>query len=531
MVRLAGRVMLLSGLSRALVAFIAGLVTVLAQPPFGIFAFAFVSFPILVWLLDGATGNPDGGILRKLWPAAAIGWWFGFGYFLGGLWWLGNALLVEADDFAWALPLAVVGLPAFLALFYAFAALVARMLWSDGVGRIAALALAFGLAEWLRSFLFTGFPWNAIGYAAMPMPLMMQSASVMNLSTINMLAVFVFAAPALIATDKGSRIGLAAALVLLTAHVGFGFYRLAQPGPVSPEPPLTLRLVQPVIDQAKKMDDRERGAVFEEHLALTTAAPENGGKRPDVVVWPETSIPFILTENPDALARIAEVLDDDQILIAGAVRTEDAGAGLPPRYYNSIYVIDGRGQIVGAADKVHLVPFGEYLPFEDLLSSWGLSSIAASMPGGFSAAKSRSPLTLPNGRTLYPLICYEAIFPDEIGSDARRADALLNITNDAWFGDTPGPRQHFHQAQLRAVETGTPLIRAGNSGISAIVDARGVLMVGLAYNYRGVVDTLLPGRMPTLLDDTMRGRVFWLSIIFLLLVAVFSRFGFNIRKN
>ena len=193
------------------------------------------------------------------------------------------------------LPLAVVGLPAFLALFYALATLIARLFWSDGVGRIAALALAFGLCEWLRSFLFTGFPWNAIGYAATPMPLMMQSASVVNLATINMLAVFVFAAPALIATGRGSRIGLAAALVLLTAHVGFGFYRLAQPAPPVGEPPLTVRLVQPVIDQAKKIDDRERAAIFEEHLALTIGAPENGSKRPDIVVWPETSIPFILT--------------------------------------------------------------------------------------------------------------------------------------------------------------------------------------------------------------------------------------------
>lgn len=140
-------------------------------------------------------------------------------------------------------------------------------------------------------------------------------------------------------------------------------------------------------------------------------------------------------------------------------------------------------------------------------------------------------MTLPSGRTLYPLVCYEAIFPDEIGGAARGADALLNITNDAWFGDTPGPRQHFHQAQLRAVETGTPLVRAANSGISAIVDARGVLMVGLSYNYRGVVDTLLPGKMPTPLDDAMRSRIFWLSALFLLLVAVFSRVGFNIRKN
>ncbi|WP_026619593.1 apolipoprotein N-acyltransferase [Ensifer sp. WSM1721] len=531
MERLAGRIILLSGVSRALVGFAAGLVAVLTQPPFGIFAAAFVSFPILVWLIDGIATNPNDGLLKRLLPAASIGWSFGFGYFLGGLWWLGNALLVEADAFAWALPLTVVGLPALLALFYAVAVVIARCLWSDGMGRIAALALGFGLAEWLRGFLFTGFPWNAIGYAAMPMPLMMQSASVVSLATINMLAVFVFAAPALIWTGKGARTGLAIAVALFAAHVAFGFYRLGQPAPQPSAPEMTVRVVQPVIDQAKKMDDRERSSIFEDHLSLTAAPAEERGKRPDIVVWPETSIPFILTDNPDALARIAEVLEEGQILVAGAVRAEDAGAGLPPRYYNSIYVIDDRGQIVGAADKIHLVPFGEYLPFEDLLSSWGLSSVAASMPGGFSAAKIRPLLTLPGGRTVYPLICYEAIFADEVDGNARLADALLNITNDAWFGDTPGPRQHFHQAQLRAVETGTPMIRAANTGISAIVDARGVLVVGLGYNYKGVVDTILPGKMPSVTDAAMRSKIFWLTASFLLLVAAISRLGFNIRKN
>jgi apolipoprotein N-acyltransferase len=206
---LAGRIMLLSGARRALVAFVAGLIAVFALPPFGIFAAPFLSLPILVWLIDGASGNPDHGFVRRSFPAFWIGWCFGFGYFLGGLWWLGNALLVEADEFAWAVPLAVIGVPAFLAFFYAFATAIARILWTDGMGRIAALAFAFGVFEWLRSFVLTGFPWNAIGYAAMPIPLMMQSASVIGLAGVNMLAVFVFAAPALIGTRKGLSLGWA----------------------------------------------------------------------------------------------------------------------------------------------------------------------------------------------------------------------------------------------------------------------------------------------------------------------------------
>lgn len=523
---LAGRIMLLSGARRALVAFVAGLIAVFALPPFGVFAAPFLSFPILVWLIDGASGDPDHGFVRRSVPAFVVGWCFGFGYFLGGLWWLGNALLVEADEFAWALPLAVIGVPAFLALFYAVAAVVARWVWSDGMGRIAALAFAFGLLEWLRSFILTGFPWNAIGYAAMPVPVMMQSAAIIGLAGVNMLSVFVFSAPALIGTRKGMRLGMGLAVGLVAAHFGYGVYRLAQPLPAAVDPAVIVRLVQPLIDQSKKIDDAERVSIFEEHLALTAAAPENGAKRPDIIVWPETSVPFILTENPDALLRISDVLQDGQILIAGAVRSENAGAGQAPRYYNSIYVIDDRGQIVGAADKVHLVPFGEYLPLESLLSSAGLNAIAAAMPGGFSAAATRSMLTLPGGRTFYPLICYEAIFPGEIGDDALAASALLNLTNDAWFGNTPGPYQHFQQARLRAVETGLPMIRDANTGVSAMVNARGEVVTGFRFGIRGFVDTILPGKIALSMDlrDQQRNGMLIGCILFGL--AIISRRSF-----
>lgn len=530
MERLAGRVMLLGGWKRAAAAFFAGLFGTLALQPFGVFAALFVSFPLLVWLLDGASGNPDAGFLRRLWPSFGIGWCFGFGYFLGGLWWLGNALLVEADAFAWALPLAVVGLPAGLAIFYGLACAAARTLWSDGAGRIAALALAFALSEWLRGFVFTGFPWNAIGYAAMPVPLMMQSVRIVGMDTINLLAVFVFSAPALVGTMRGMRTGLAAALLIGAAHIGYGAYVLNLPEkPGDTDQKTVVRLVQPVIDQATKLDNAARNRIFEEHLALTAVAPEDGKPRPAIIVWPETSVPFILTDNPDALLRIADVLQEGQTLVAGAVRAEDDGSGGAPRYYNSIYVIDGKGQILGASDKVHLVPFGEYMPFQDILESWGIDPVA--MPGGFSAAATRTLLSLPGGQSLYPLICYEAIFPHEIGVAAAGTDALLNVTNDAWFGNTPGPYQHFHQARLRSVETGLPLIRVANSGISALVDPQGRVIDGLAYDVKGHVDTILPRKQFVVLSEAARRLIFWgLSVLFLL-VAGISRAGFILRDN
>ena len=233
MERVAGRVILLWGWRRAALAFLAGALAVLTQAPFDFFAAGFIAFPVLVWLVDGATPQPGANAVKRLAPAFAVGWCFGFGYFLAGLWWIGSALLVEADSFAWALPLAVVGIPVLLAFFYGAAVAFARLMWTDGIGRIAALAFGFGLAEWLRSFLFTGFPWNPIGLAAMPVPLLMQSVTVTGVAGMNALAVLVFAMPALLAAGRDRRAGAALATALVAAHAGFGYFRLNAPEPAA----------------------------------------------------------------------------------------------------------------------------------------------------------------------------------------------------------------------------------------------------------------------------------------------------------
>ncbi len=533
MERLADRVILLWGFKRALLAILAGAIGVIALPPIGFFAAMFISFTLLVWLIDGAAASPEASFIGRLWPAFVTGWLFGFGYFVAGLWWLGHALLIDSDAFAWALPLAILGLPAVLAIFYGLAAAAARIFWSEGFGRIAALAASFGLFEWLRSVAFTGFPWNAVGYGMMPVPLMMQSAHVLGVMGVTALSVFVFAAPALLGTRQGARTGVFAAALLFAAHIGYGgyiLYYLPKPTPAPGATPPVVRLVQPMIDQAAKLDsDADRSAIFEQHLKLSAEAPKNGTKKPDIIVWPETSIPFILTDNQDALTRIADTLDDSQILIAGAVRVEESGPGSAPRYYNSIYVIDGRGQIIAASDKVHLVPFGEYVPFENILDNFGIQNIVE-MPGGFTAAASREMLNLPGGLALYPLICYEIIFPGEMAG-INQANAILNITNDAWFGSTPGPYQHFQQARIRAVETGLPLIRDANSGISALVNSRGEIIAGLGLNESGFIDATLDGEQGNSTARYPHQAYFWLTETLLFMIALISRMGFIFKQN
>ena len=513
MENIAGRIVLLWGWRRAVTAFIAGAIAVLAQAPFDFFAACFVSFPVLVWLLDGAASEGAKGTFGRLLPAFATGWWFGFGYFLAGLWWIGNALLVDADEFAWALPLAIILLPACLGLFYGLAAALARIVWANDIGRIAALAAGFGLAEWLRTILFTGFPWNAIGYAAMPIPLFMQSVAEIGLYGVNAVAVFVFAMPALLGAQRNRLMGFAAIIAIVAVAAGYGTWRLGvQPDDVTRT--VAVRIVQPSINQSGKWDRALRDSIFSSQIELSALEPDGDKPPPQLIVWPETSVPFLFNERPDALVAIGDLLDEEQILLAGAVRIE-AGAGDSPRYYNSIVAIDGTGEIVAAADKVHLVPFGEYLPFGDLLRSVGLRELVTA-PGLFSAGSSRRLLELADGIRLLPMICYEIIFPGELAG-AEHAQVILNVTNDAWYGNTPGPFQHFRQAQVRAVEAGLPLIRAANNGISAVVDAHGRVVDAFGLNAVGSLDVeLVVGRVPV---REHRFYIFWGIIVLFSTIA------------
>lgn len=528
MERLAGRVILLWGWRRALAAWLAGALFAFAQAPYDFFAVGFVSFPILVWLLDGAVAGGRRGALGRIGAAFATGWWFGFGYFVAGLWWTGTALLVEADLFAWALPLAVLGLPAGLAIFYGIATAIARLLWSDDLGRIAALAAGFAIAEWLRSFVFTGFPWNAAGHAAMPIPELMQSLAVVGMDGINALAVFVFALPAMFASQRHRRAGVVLGLAIALLHAGFGFWRLGT-AEAQGDGGTNVRIVQPSIAQDEKWDRAIRDRIFATYLELSTLPVAEGRPAPQLVIWPETAVPYFFSERPDALVAIGQMLDDGQTLLAGAVRVEAASGAEPARYYNSIIVIDQEGQIVDAADKVHLVPFGEYLPFADLLQSLGARQLVQSV-SAFSAAAQRHVLEA-GGTRFLPFICYEIIFPGTAGHGDAGADYLLNVTNDAWFGDTPGPYQHLRQAQMRAVEAGRPLVRAANNGISAIVDPYGRIIDALAIDAVGVLDAQLPASRasaPTPLDPRLAGGAI---VLILLMASLVARIGAGRHRN
>ncbi len=500
----------LTGWRRSAVAFAAGSLSVLAMAPFFLWPVLFLTLPVLVWLIDGAQAQAQASSFWQRPPvrAATAGWCFGFGYFLFGLFWIGEAFLVEADKFAWLLPFAVTLMPAGLALFPALAAAAARLVWPHGLARILVLAIALALAEWLRGHVLTGFPWNVLGYAlTWPLP-MMQSAALIGIYGLTLLTVLIFAAPlALIADASTGRtprwtmqwaVGIAV-LPLLFLY-GFGAWRLSgEPAPFIDG--VKLRIVQASVDQRDKWKSEKQGEIFRDQLDLSRH--DAAGRRDDLasithLIWPEAAMPFLPLERPEALAAIGELLPDGTRLISGALRLKHTNAATRAgrrEGYNSLMVFADKGGLESLYDKIHLVPFGEYLPFQAALESVGLEQLTR-WRGGFSVGPNPRPLlSIPGLRPVAGLICYEAIFPAEIVQGTTRPGLLLNVTNDGWFGDTTGPWQHFHQARVRAVEEGVPLVRSANNGISAVIDGRGRVLALLTLNARGVIDSGVPAAL------------------------------------
>jgi apolipoprotein N-acyltransferase len=493
------------GWKRAAIALSAGALSTLAMAPFNAWPVLFVTFPVVVWLIDGAAAGRLGGI-----PAAAMaGWWFGLGYFVPGLYWLGNAFLVDAPTFAWLMPFAVLGLPAYLALFTALGFALARLIWTRDASRVIALAVSLTISEWLRGHVLSGFPWNAFGYALSEPLALAQTASLIGLWGLTLLGVAIFASPAVL-IDGNSRgrkpgVALAMALSLLLAMGIFGAVRLSSQ-PAATVANVKLRIMQPNLQQDVKFNYSAKAEVMRKYLTLSDRAsgPQSTGVRDaSILIWPESAFPFFLTREADAMAQIADLLPKGTVLITGSVRAPD----LPPdvritRAYNSIYVIDHDGSVLSVYDKLHLVPFGEYLPFQDLMEKLGFEQLTK-VQGGFIPGLRRQALQIPNAPRALPLICYEAIFPADVATDGERPGWIINLTNDGWFGISTGPYQHLQQARLRAIEQGLPVVRGANTGISAVIDPSGRIVARLGLGVEGVLDSRLPAAIaPTLYART-----------------------------
>jgi apolipoprotein N-acyltransferase len=482
-------------------AILAGAGFVLALPPFSFLPFAFASFAILVVLLRHASP------IRAL----GLGYLFGLGQFVPGLFWITESFQVDADRFGWiALP-AVVGLAGVLSAFPAFACWAAVRATRYGLPAALSLASAWSVSEWLRGHVLTGFPWNLAAYALADWSLPAQAASMVGSYGLGFLLVLSasMVGLCLVREDRHlARHRIAGAAVILITVAGFGAARLAL-SDAPAERGTLIRIVQPNIAQSAKWDDAARNANI---LRLLLLSARSGSF--DLLLWPETAWPGFLEEDQAALTVISWLLPETGVLLTGSPERQAAEDWV---YRNSVLAVGPDGSILTRYAKHHLVPFGEYVPWRSILPFPRLvESLGDFTPGP-------GPRTLAIGPHPYvgAAICYEGIFPGHVVDDAIRPDWIFNATNDAWFGNSIGPWQHLASARMRAVEEGLPLVRAANTGISVVIDAYGRTQAMLGLGTAGIIDA----RLPRPLAPTLYARFGdWSAVVLILFAWVVAGF-------
>ena len=486
--RLAHGLAALSGWRRYGLSFLLGISATATLPPVDLTPLLLVAFPGLLWLDEGSPGP---------WASFRLGYAFGFGFFVSGLYWIAGALLVDVASFWWLMPFAVIGLPALFALYIGLTLLATKFvndrLRLPGTARVCAFAILWTVAEWARGHAFTGLPWNLMGYTwsgAFPGAIaMLQSAAwigIYGLSFLTVLAASLstrLGSLSLASASAGRRLSsaIAAALLILVPSV-LGAIRL-QTTPTA-DTGTWLRIVQPSVPQSMKWEP----SAAERNLRLLLDLSAAPTPRPvAAVIWPEAATPFLLERNPSLRRQIGTIAAGRGYVITGAVR-----ANPPPdpvrQIWNSLEALNKDGEIVVEYDKAHLVPFGEYVPFRDELP---LKKIT---PGtvDYSAGPGTRTIELSGLPRFAALICYEVIFPGAIVDEYDRPAWILNVTNDAWYGQSSGPYQHFAIARTRAVEEGLPLVRVANNGVSGVVDPVGRVVARIDLNTVGYADLPLP---------------------------------------
>ncbi|GBF59189.1 apolipoprotein N-acyltransferase [Candidatus Phycosocius bacilliformis] len=446
-----------------------GALAVLGHAPFHIWpAFAFALCGLIL-LLDGAflSARPKRSAFWRAWA-------WGFGYFLAGMFWVGNAFLVDAEKFATLMPFAVAALPAGLALFWGLAGLVAARFWSSGLSRLIVFATCVAAVEYARGHVFTGLPWNLPAYIWKPGGAISQVAALIGPYGLTLISLFVLSLPLILISTATVRAQAAyggVGLVLILACFGYGALKLQAEGPVSAQTGTgpVIAAGQAGFSQKEVWDPANTTRVVTTYLDLLET-PD--AEKADILVWPEGAFPFLLLEEPVVLEAIQGRLGD-RTLALGSIR-RDLLAG-QARYNNSILVFDVEdGGLTTRAvyDKYHLVPFGEYLPFRTIFEKFGIASLVA-YDGEMTPGVGPGTLAVPKAPLADPRVCYEIVFPHFNPKATDQAAWILNVSVDAWYGDLLGPDQHYAQARYRAIETGMPVVRAASGGWSAIVDRLG----------------------------------------------------------
>ena len=518
-----------TAVKQSLISILLGALGALALPPIYAFIALVPALSCLYWLVLSAS-KPRSAFL--------IGWMFGFGYFLVGLYWVGYAFLVNATQHAiFALP-AVIGLCLFLGFWIGMACWCHRMFFRlrfGNVGGVLLFALLWTFFEWVRAWIASGFPWNMVGSIWAFSDTMIQSAAFIGTYGLSLITVFVGCCPAAVLYVSKGAISkrwspLVTGICVISALWILGVMRLST-ADTDFVPNMMLRLVQPNISQVDKWNANLRdGHILRQiDMSINGHDDDNQDFPPSHVIWSETAVPQILSTESRLMEVLGSAAPDGGYLITGVVSDYfDGGSHFQKRYSNSMFVINNLGEVVAAYDKTHLVPFGEYIPFSSYLPFEKLTTGG----GQFTKGSERSVIMLPGLDPFIPLICYEIIFPASLWESGERPKWILNITNDAWYGNSSGPYQHFVSARLRAVEEGLPVVRAANTGISGVIDGYGRVIKSLDLGSAGVIDSFLPAPLPsTLYGEYKNIATTVMGLLAILIYLTVSRLKFFLHNH
>lgn len=460
--------------------FALGVVMALALPPIGPWWLTLIAMSGLLSLAQAAVTR---------WRMFALGLSFGTGYFMFAFHWIGYAFTVDAQTYLWMMPFAVGGLALFMGSYWGVGFLVAQQMQRWRVPLFLGLPFGVALAEWVRGYLFTGFPWAAPGLIADDMGGVLQLASLIGMPGLTFIVLLWGAVPfALLHHWKSEGFAFRALLVVIAVALPlswiWGNDRLVKT-PTQFVDGVNIRLVQPNISQDDKWRDENALKIFNTLIAMSGEA---AALRPTHIIWPESAVSFLLDESPQGLQRIGTMLGKDRFLITGAIRRDRSQE---EKYFTSVLIIDGQNQVTGRYDKWRLVPGGEYLPLAWALEPLGFRKVV-SLPESFTAGSGPQSLAVGDAGFAGPLICYEAVFPHDLVDANKRPNWLVNVTNDGWFGLSVGPHQHLAQVRMRAVEQGLPIARAANTGISSMIDPVGRYLEISRLGETALIDSKLP---------------------------------------
>ncbi|MCI5046513.1 MAG: apolipoprotein N-acyltransferase [Aquisalinus sp.] len=544
-----------SGWRRYALAFLLGVGTALTMAPYYLLPLLIVGFGGLVWLLDSAGSHP-----RKYRISFLLGWWFAFGYLYLSLYWMAFSFVHTASGPTQAMLLlamgfiGVAGLAGFIALFYGAATLLMRHFWSDHWTRLLLFVVCWSLAEFARGHVLTGLPWNLTGQAFAGVPALAQPVAWIGPYGLGIIVLLLAMLPALAVArghaddDRSDQRLLAFLRPVAFAAVGFslvlllGAVRLAL-NPVTYSQEAKVQVVQPNVAQADKINPElfPQNFLAAFNLSGGEVLQDLGPEEELYIIWPENAAYDYFQRDQTALDLLQEALPVNAVLVSGAIRVEDSPAS-DLRYFNSLHVIrdmqvpdtaelrqlqelnlEARQRvIIGSYDKHHLAPFGEYVPFIALFQALGFDKL---VPLNNSLSRGDGPAVLPVGKTVMaPIICYETIFPGRMYPKDQRPDWMVTVTNDAWFGDSVGPKQHLAQARLRTIETGVPMVRSANTGISAIIGPAGRILDTIPLQQAGAISSRLPVAVERTIYDRFGNIPYFLMLFTLVSIILHRRF-------